>query len=46
MYDQKQLTERISMLEKENAQLKTQLKEKEVTINSINKLMQQKVSAK
>lgn len=46
MYDQKQLTERISMLEKENAQLKTQLKEKEVTINNVNKLMQQKVSAK
>ncbi|XP_078260867.1 uncharacterized protein LOC144596459 isoform X2 [Rhinoraja longicauda] len=44
MYDQKQLTERIRMLEKENAQLKTQLKEKEVTINSINKLMQQKDS--
>ncbi|XP_032881045.1 golgin subfamily A member 6-like protein 22 isoform X2 [Amblyraja radiata] len=44
MYDQKQLTERISMLEKENAQLKTQLKEKEVTINSINKLMQLKDS--
>lgn len=44
MYDQKQLTERISMLEKENAQLKTQLKEKEVTINNVNKLMQQKDS--
>ncbi|XP_051868730.1 uncharacterized protein LOC127568712 [Pristis pectinata] len=44
LYDQKQLMERISMLEKENAQLKTQLKGKEVTINNINKLMQQKIS--
>ncbi|XP_059841991.1 uncharacterized protein LOC132402916 isoform X1 [Hypanus sabinus] len=43
-YDQKQLMERISMLEKENAQLKAQLKEKEVTINNISKQMQQEIS--
>ncbi|XP_067845164.1 uncharacterized protein PF3D7_1120000-like [Heptranchias perlo] len=43
LYDRKQLMERISMLEKETAQLKTQLKEKDRTITNVTKLMQDKI---
>ncbi|XP_072437744.1 uncharacterized protein [Chiloscyllium punctatum] len=44
MYDQKQLMERICILEKETAQLKTQLKEKDVIITNLTELLQHKIS--
>ncbi|XP_038664991.1 uncharacterized protein LOC119972408 isoform X2 [Scyliorhinus canicula] len=44
VYDQKQLMERICMLEQETAQLITQLKEKDMAISNVTKLMQHKIS--
>ncbi|GCB78936.1 hypothetical protein scyTo_0017805, partial [Scyliorhinus torazame] len=44
VYNQKQLMERICMLEQETAQLITQLKEKDIGISNVTKLMQHKIS--